>query len=111
MDRKRGEGYNEGRKMDCLAIEEGGNMSINRDEAMNMTYSAVVTKENKKAVCVRFERKGGAEYAEGILPYCDVVRQKGFSKEEIMQLENYLKANRSEILSKAKELNNFMNWF
>lgn len=88
-------------------------MNRGTNESLTMTYSSVVTKDKKRAVCVRFERlhTQKIDYAEAILPECDVVKQEGFTAEEILQLEEYLKANRKEILEKAKGLSNFMHWF
>ncbi len=88
-------------------------MGVGENQEVTMTYSAIVTKNNKKAVCVRFERPQAMkiDYAEAILPECDVVKQDGFTSGEVEQLENYLKMNRKEILENAKGLSNIMHWF
>lgn len=84
---------------------------MNRDEELTLTYSGVVSKEKRNAVCVRFERKKQGDYAEGILPDARITDSKGFSAEEIEGLENYLRENSEDIRKKAKELNNFKRWF
>lgn len=86
---------------------------MNREEELTFTYSGVVQKDHRNAVCVRFERKRGGqtEYAEGLLPAAKITEHTGFSAEEIEGLENYLREHSDEIREKAKELNNFKNWF
>lgn len=83
------------------------------DEELTFTYSGVVAKDHRNAVCVRFERKrnGKTEYAEGLLPDAKITEQTGFSAEEIAGLEEYLRENSEDIRKKAKELNNIKNWF
>ena len=80
---------------------------------LTFTYSGIVTKENKKVVSVRFERNAGPhkEYAEGILPDCNILKAEGFSEQEIEQLEIYLMQNADDIMKKAKEMSKFKNLF
>lgn len=83
------------------------------DEEMRMTYSAIVTgKDNKKMVRVSFERNGknGKEIAEGIIPGGKIVKNNGYSQDEIAGLEVYLKANADDIISKAKVISNPLKW-
>jgi hypothetical protein len=79
-----------------------------------MTYSAIVTgKDQKKVVRVSFERpkeKNVSDTAEGILPDCRITKCSGFSDEEVSQLEQYLKANLDDIMSKAKVISNPLKW-
>ncbi len=80
---------------------------------MTMTYSAIVRdKDNKKIIRVQFERAGagGPEVAEGVLPDGVIVRQNGYSAEEIKGLEDYIKANADDIMSKAKVISNPLKW-
>ncbi len=80
---------------------------------MKMTYSAVVTgKDNKKVVRVSFERDNGTEkeIAEGIIPEGKIVKQNGYTQEEIESLEEYLKANSDDIIAKAKVISNPLKW-
>ena len=80
---------------------------------MTMTYSAILRdKDNKKIVRVQLERKGaeGREVAEGILPDGVIVRQNGYTDEEIRGLEDYIRANAEDIMSKAKVISNPLKW-
>lgn len=80
---------------------------------MTMTYSAILRdKDNKKIIRVQFERNGanGREVAEGILPDGVIVRQYGYTAEEIKGLEEYIKANADDIMSKAKVISNPLKW-
>ncbi len=83
------------------------------DNEIKMTYSAILRdKDNNKMIRVQFERgKGSAiEVAEGVLPECKIVRQNGYSKEEIDSLEEYLRSNKDDITSKAKLISNPLKW-
>ena len=80
---------------------------------MTMTYSAILRdKNNKRIIRVQFERNGanGREVAEGILPDGVIVRQNGYTAEEIKGLEEYIKANADDIMSKAKVISNPLKW-
>ena len=80
---------------------------------MTMTYSAILRdKDNKKIIRVSFERDGtnGREVAEGILPDGVIVRQNGYTAEEIKSLEDYIRANADDIMSKAKVISNPLKW-
>ncbi len=80
---------------------------------LTMTYSAILKdKDNRKIVRVQFERNGknGREVAEGILPEGVIVRQNGYTAEEIKGLEDYIRANANDILSKAKVISNPLKW-
>ena len=87
-------------------------MEQNKKE-ITFTYSGILTKENQKVVSVRFERirEGKKEFAEGILPKCDILKSEGFAEKEIEQLEVYLMENVDEIMKKAKEISKFKNLF
>ncbi len=80
---------------------------------ITMTYSSLLQKDGKKAICVRFERKSlqGINYAEAFLPDYNIQKQSGFSDDEILQLEEYLKSNKDFILEESKKISNIMNWF
>ena len=80
---------------------------------MTMTYSAILRdKDNKKIIRISFERDGinGREVAEGILPDGVIVRQNGYTAEEIKSLEDYIRANADDIMSKAKVISNPLKW-
>jgi hypothetical protein len=83
------------------------------DNEMKMTYSAIVAgKDNKKVVRVSFEREGaqGKEIAEGVVPEAKIVKQNGFTEDEIKSLEEYLKSNADDIIAKAKVISNPLKW-
>ena len=73
-----------------------------------MIISCVVAKGDRKMVRVSFLR--GKDYAEGILPDGMIEKSRGFSEEEVVKLENYMRANRQDILRRAKEINPLRNW-
>lgn len=87
-------------------------MDNNFNDEIKFTYSGIFTKNNAKVVHVYFERTSGTgnDYAEGSIPECQIKRQQGFTEDEILQLENYLKENSDIILSKAKEINFLNSW-
>lgn len=82
---------------------------MEQSEEVKMTFSGVLLREGKHLIQVRFER--GDDVAEGILPDGEIQRSQGYTKEEIQQLERYLRQNRTDIIARAKELNRITNWF
>ena len=50
------------------------------------------------------------DYAEGILPEGMIEKSQGFSEEEVGKLESYMRANRQDILRRAKEIDPLRNW-
>lgn len=83
------------------------------NKEITFTYSGILTKENQKVVSVRFERirNDKKEFAEGLLPKCDILQSEGFTEQEIEQLEVYLMENVDEIMKKAKEISKFTKLF
>jgi hypothetical protein len=81
--------------------------------SVTMTYSSLLLKDEKKAICVHFERacEQGVHYAEAFLPDYRIQKNFGFSKDEIIQLEEYLKLNKDFILQESKKISNIMHWF
>lgn len=75
-----------------------------KSDEMKCTYSAVVSKDGKPMISILFER--GKDSAEGVIPSCDIVKSNGFSGEEIEALEEYMKANKSDFIEKAKKITN-----
>lgn len=83
------------------------------DGEMKMTYSAILRdKDDKKIVRVQFERKNGAtlEVAEGVLPEGRIVKQNGYSPDEVKGLEKYLMDNSDDIIARAKVISNPLKW-
>lgn len=77
-------------------------------DEVNMLISGVVMKDGRKIVRVSFLR--GKDYAEGVLPDGLIEKSGGFTEEEVLKLENYMRANRQEILKQAKEVNPLKSW-
>lgn len=83
-------------------------MEKNKEE-VKLTYSCVLAKGKEKVVRIKFER--GDDYAEGVIPEGVIEKHKGFKKEEIDQLEIYLRQNRKDIIEKAKQITGIKHWF
>ncbi len=77
-------------------------------DEVKMMVSCVVVKDNRKIVRVSFLR--GKDYADGFLPDGVIEKSGGFAPEEVQKLENYLRANRQDILKQAREINPLRNW-
>ena len=75
---------------------------------VQMLVSSVVVKDGRKIVRVSFLRE--KDYAEGILPDGMIEKAEGFTSQEVQKLENYMRANRKEILKQAKEVDPLRNW-
>lgn len=77
---------------------------------ITFTQTGVIRRNNKNAVCVRFERKSekGMDYAEGFVPECKIIKNSGFTPEEVDKLEEYITQEKAEIIQKAKEMSNFL---
>jgi len=84
-------------------------MALNPNEEMKMTYTSVVTKDNKPMISLKFER--GKDYCEGSIPECTISKNLGFTNEEIEGLEHYLRANKADIIEHAKSISGLMNIF
>ncbi len=77
---------------------------MDRQSELTFTYSGVLSKNGKPFVSVMFER--GKDVAEGTVPDCIITKSKGFTEEEIHELEDYMDANRKEIIDGAKRISN-----
>jgi ribosome-binding factor A len=75
-------------------------------DTITMTYSSLLQKDGKKAICVRFERKTEQEnnYAEAILPDHQIKKQSGFTQDEIIQLVPELEFVYDESLAYADNI-------
>lgn len=82
-------------------------MSLNG--AVKMTHSKVLSKKGRSFVAVMFELE--EKSAEGTIPECVIIRNSGFSEEEIEGLENYMEEHKEEILESAKSISGIMNIF
>ncbi len=70
---------------------------------MEVIFSGITTKGNEKRVCVSFSDK--ERNAEGYVPSCKIERNKGFTAEEVEQMETYLNENKQLIWNEAKKVN------
>ena len=66
------------------------NIKKNQDE-LNMQVSLVCKKDGQKVVYVTFS--DDTRLAEGEIPKCAIISNKGFSPEEVAGLELYLRQN------------------
>ncbi len=82
---------------------------MNKEEELKLTHSGILVKQGRRHVSVRFER--GSDIAEASLPECKVIKNQGFSEEEVAGLELYLEMKNDEIFAKAKEISNIKHWF
>ncbi len=74
-----------------------------RMKQMNMLVSGLVGSGERKRICVYFSDKD--KYAEGSIPECRITSSKGFSKDEVKEIEDYLRENRDHIIEEAKKVN------
>lgn len=72
---------------------------------MNMIVSGVATKEGRQIAYVQFD--DGERLAEGIIPDCKIMKQKGFTEEQIAHLEDYMKTNLTALKKEAAKINPF----
>lgn len=82
-------------------------MAINPDEEMKMTYTSVLTRDNKPLISLSFER--GKDKCEGIIPDCIITKNQGFSDEEVKALEHYLRTNKKQIIDNSKSISSLFN--
>ena len=55
---------------------------------VNLTVSQVFAKDGEKYAFVSFSQ--GQRVAEGKIPDCKIISNKGFTEEEVSELENYM---------------------
>ncbi len=70
-----------------------------------LTFSDIEEQNGFDRITVRFERpnQSGFDFAEGFLPENQFLKSYGFSEDELMQLENYLRNNAFLIWEMARE--------
>lgn len=98
------------RKNSLQKGHEQGNMGTDpvkntREDTLNMSVSPICHKDGKKVAYVSFS--DGRREAEGEIPSCKIIRNKGFDPDEVDQLENYLKKELSSLKSMAAKINVF----
>lgn len=70
---------------------------------MNMQVSGVCSRGEEKIAYVLFEEE--TRSAEGVIPECKIVRNKGFSDEEVSRLEEYMRENLGMLKRHAASVN------
>lgn len=87
---------------------------MDKNNEMKLTYTGILhNKKGEKIVRVCFEQldaAGKRRFAEGIVPEGRIDRSEGLEKEEIGQLEEYLKENAAEIMSEARKITGITHW-
>lgn len=79
-------------------------------DELKMSVSPICTKEDKKYAFVSFT--DGNRTAEGKIPDCIIISNKGFSEEEVKQLEDYMNKELPQLKKMAAGINvmqSFMN--
>ncbi|MDO4187415.1 MAG: hypothetical protein Q4D29_00360 [Lachnospiraceae bacterium] len=82
-------------------------MALNPNEEMKMTYTSVLTKDNKPLISLSFER--GKDSCEAVVPECKILKNDGFSEEEVEALEYYLRVNKQTIIDNSKGISGLFN--
>ena len=73
------------------------------EKDLNMQVSPICNRDGEKFACVTFD--DGKRHAEGEIPKCVILTNDGFSKEEIMELEDYMEKNLDMLKSMAASVN------
>jgi len=73
------------------------------NDDVNMMVSPVCTKDGKSYAFVSFE--DGEKTAEGKIPDCNIIANKGFSADEVQQLETYMKRELTNLKKMAANIN------
>ena len=71
--------------------------------AVDIRVSGICSKDGKKIAYVSFT--DGARSAEGIIPDCAITKNKGFTDDEISQLEYYMKRDLANLKKMAAGIN------
>lgn len=71
-------------------------------EELQMTVSGIVNKDGRPTIYVSFQ--DGKSRAEGSVPDCKIISNDGFSPEDVMVLEQYMKYQQDEIRAMAKHI-------
>ena len=72
-------------------------------EGLNMQVSPICHRDGEKIAYVTFSDR--SRYAEGEIPKCVIIKNNGFSKTEIYELEEYMKQNLKKLKSMAASVN------
>lgn len=72
-------------------------------DALNMSVSQVFQKDGKKYAFISFT--DGSRKAEGKIPDCMITKSSGFSQDEVVQLEDYMRRELSDLKKMAANVN------
>ena len=73
------------------------------DDSLKLSVSPIVMKDGERMAYVTFEDPG--RNAEGVIPACKIQSSKGFSAEEVQQLEGYMRDNLAKLKQMAASVN------
>ncbi|MCM1038498.1 MAG: hypothetical protein NC314_09935 [Roseburia sp.] len=73
------------------------------NDELKMSVSPVCVKDGVKFAYVSFT--DGIRNAEGKIPECTIISNNGFSAEEIKQLEDYMRRERTQLKKMAAGIN------
>ena len=65
------------------------------DDELKMSVSPICVKDGKKYAFVSFT--DGIRTAEGKIPDCEIINNDGFSEDEVLQLEAYMKQELTQL--------------
>lgn len=88
--------------MEDFSLDLNEQKKENKQE-LNMLVSPICRRGEEKVAYVTFDE--GEKHAEGEIPKCVITSSDGFSKEEIMGLEDYMEKNLEMIKSMAASVN------
>ena len=71
--------------------------------SVDIKVSGVFSKSGKQIAYVSFT--DGEKNAEGVIPECVIIRNKGFTKDEASQLEAYMKKELTALKKMASGIN------
>ena len=73
------------------------------NDELKMSVSPICVKDGKRYAFVTFA--GGERLAEGKIPDCTIIANKGFSDEEIVKLEEYMQKELPKLKQMAAGIN------
>ena len=73
------------------------------NDELEMSVSPVCVKDGNKYAFVSFT--DGTRKSEGKIPECTIISNEGFSAEEIEQLEDYMRRERTQLKKMAAGIN------
>ena len=82
--------------MENFDVDWGKNNNDNKNsDTLNMQVSLACKKDGQKVVYVAFS--DATRFAEGEIPSCRITTNRGFTPQEVADLERYLKDNMDQL--------------